>query len=266
MTAFAPLTSPKGHTWFLGGEVADDSEIRAAIGSRAAHGADLIKVMAGGGRTTQNSKPVWESQFARQQLELIVSESRRVGLPIAAHAHGTETMEICAELGVDTIEHGGWLTGPTVEPRCYNPRDDVAEKIATAGTYICPTRTRGWRNWPPSAGLDDLLARLAWMDSHGIQIIAGTDAGVGSGLFDDLVDALGLYEASGMSTPRVLAMATTTAAAAIGRGDQIGRLRAGYEADLLAVTGDPLTDLPALHNVRCVIAAGRPHYPAEKEK
>jgi imidazolonepropionase-like amidohydrolase len=68
--------------------------------------------------------------------------------------------------------------------------------------------------------------------------------------------------AARISTARVLAMATTVAAAAIGRDEQIGRLRAGYEADLLTVSGDPLTDLRALHNVRCVIAAGRVHLPA----
>src|SRR5882757_5714811 len=58
LSSFAPLTSPKGHTWFLGGEVSHDSQIRAAIASHAEHGADLIKVMAGGGRTTQGSRPV----------------------------------------------------------------------------------------------------------------------------------------------------------------------------------------------------------------
>jgi len=80
------------------------------------------------------------------------------------------------------------------------------------------------------------------MGDHSIDIIAGTDAGVGEGVFDDLVESLGIYEAAGWTTPEVLAMTTTRAAAAIGRADRIGRLRPGFDADLL-------------------IAAGRPHYP-----
>ena len=261
LSSLAPLTSLGGHCWFLGGEVGDDAAIRAMVADHAARGADLIKVMAGGGRLTPSAAPVWESQFTRRQLDVVVAAAREVGLVVAAHAHGPETMAICAQAGVDTIEHGSWLSGPTVEPRCYDPRDDVAELIADAGIYVCPTRARNWRNWPLSAGLDDHLGRLAWMAGHGIGIIAGTDAGVGAGVFDDLVDLLGLYEAAGWSRREVLAMTTTVAAAALGRADRIGRLRPGFQADLLVVDGDPLADLRALRDVRCVIAAGRLHYP-----
>lgn len=261
LSSLAPLTSVGGHCWFLGGEVGDDAAIRAMVADHAERGADLIKVMAGGGRMTPSAAPVWESQFTRGQLEVVVAAAREVGLRVAAHAHGPETMAICAQAGVDTIEHASWLSGPTVEPRCYDPRDDVAELIANAGISVCPTRARNWRNWPPSAGLDEHLGRLAWMAGHGITIIAGTDAGVGAGLFDDLVDLLGLYEAAGWSRPEVLAMATTVAAAALGRSDRIGRLRPGFAADLLVVAGDPLADLRALREVRCVITGGRPHYP-----
>jgi imidazolonepropionase-like amidohydrolase len=261
LSSLAPLTSPGGHCWFLGGEVGDDTAIRRMIADHAAAGADLIKVMAGGGRMTPSAAPVWESQFTRHQLDVVVSAAKEVGLPVAAHAHGTETMAICARSGVDTIEHGSWLSGPTAEPRCYDASEEVAALIADAGIYVCPTRSRNWRNWPESAGLDDLLGRLAWMRERGIRIMAGTDAGVGSGLFDDFVESLGIYEAAGWPTSDVLGMATTSAAAAVGRPDQIGRLSPGFEADVLVVAGDPLADLRALHAVQCVLVAGRTHYP-----
>jgi imidazolonepropionase-like amidohydrolase len=261
LTAGAPLTSPRGHCWFLGGEVAGEAEIRAAVEQRAARGADWIKVMAGGGRLTPLAAPVWESQFSERELEVVVAAAREVGLPVSAHAHGTDTMRLCARAGVTTIEHGGWLTGPTAEPRCYDPRDDIAALIATAGVAVVPTRARNWRNWPPEAGLHGLLERLAWMDRHGIQLVAGTDAGVGRGFFDDFVETLTLYRAAGWSTPRVLAMATTLAASALGLGERTGQLKPGFDADLLVVTGDPLTDLESLRNVQCVLAAGRTHHP-----
>lgn len=261
VTAGAPLTSPQGHCWFLGGEVNDITAIRAAVKERAARGADWIKVMAGGGRMTPAAAPVWESQFSERELAVVVAAAQEVGLPVSAHAHGTDTMRLCARAGVTTIEHGGWLTGPTADPRCYAPRDDVAALIADAGVTVIPTRARNWRKWPPDAGLDGLLQRLAWMDGHGIQLIAGTDAGVGRGLFDDFVETLTLYQAAGWSHRRVLAMATTLAATTLGLGDRTGQLLPGYDADLLVVGGNPLVELESLRDVRCVLAAGRAHYP-----
>lgn len=265
LSAFAPLTSPQGHCWFLGGEVADEEAMRAAVKDLVASGADLIKVMAGGGRLTPKAAPVWKSQFTRAEVRAAVDTAHAAGLRVAAHAHGTETMALCAEVGVDTIEHGGWLTGPTADPRCYDPRSDVADLIAEKGIAVCPTRSREWKSWPPEAGLDGLLARLSWMRSQGISLIAGTDAGVGAGKYDDLVEALTLYEAAGWSPSEALATATTIAATALGREHKIGTLAPGYSADILVVDGDPLVDLEALRSVQCVITGGRLHSPPPTE-
>ena len=259
LSAFAPLTSPQGHCWFLGGEVSGEQQMRSAVSRLADSGADVIKVMAGGGRLTPKAAPVWQSQFTLAEVRAAVDAAHAAGLPVAAHAHGTDTMALCAEVGVDTIEHGGWLTGPTADPRCYDPRSDIADLIAARDIAVCPTRSRDWKAWPPEAGLDGLLERLSWMRSRGIRLIAGTDAGVGSGKYDDLVEALTMYEAAGWSTSEALATATTTAAAVLGLGHEIGELTAGYSADVLVVDGSPLDDLEALRDVRCVISGGRLH-------
>ncbi|MBC3189518.1 amidohydrolase family protein [Pseudonocardia sp. C8] len=261
LSAYAPLTSPQGHCWFLGGEVSGVSAVRAAVHEQADRGADLIKLMAGGGRLTPLAAPVWESQFSLEELRAAVETAHGRGLRVAAHAHGTDTMALCAEAGVDTIEHGGWLTGPTAEPRCYEPREDIADLIADRGIAVCPTRFRNWRSWPPEAGLDGLMKRLAWMRSRGIALIAGTDAGVGNGKYDDLVEALGLYVAAGWSPSEALALATTRGSAALGRESDVGRVAQGCTADLLVVDGDPLADLEALRAVQCVVAGGRLHHP-----
>lgn len=260
LSSYAPLTSPQGHCWFLGGEVSGTAAVRTAVHRQADQGADLIKVMAGGGRLTPLAAPVWESQFGLEELRAAVDAAHERGLRIAAHAHGTDTMALCATAGVDTIEHGGWLTGPTAEPRCYEPREDIAELIAARGIAVCPTRFRNWGSWPPEAGLEGLIERLAWMRSRGITLIAGTDAGVGNGRYDDLVEALGLYVAAGWTQSEALALATTRAGAALGDSD-LGRLAPGSAADLLVVDGDPLADLEALRAVLCVVAGGRVHHP-----
>ncbi|WP_285657200.1 amidohydrolase family protein [Actinomycetospora sp. NBRC 106375] len=264
LTAGAPITTPGGHCWFLGGEVYGPGDLRQAVAERAAAGVDWIKVMAGGGMLTPTSPRPWETQFSDDALAVVVDAAREAGLPVAAHAHGTATMAACARAGVDTIEHGGWLSGPGASPGAApatDPRPEVADAIAAAGAVLVPTRARGWRSWPPEGDLDGLLARLAWNASRGIRMVVGTDAGAGPGVFDDVVDTLTLYRAAGWSDAAVLAMATTEAAAVLGLGDRVGRLAPGYAADLLAVDGDPTRDVEALRRLRLVVAAGRDHVP-----
>jgi imidazolonepropionase-like amidohydrolase len=266
LTAMAPLTSPGGHCWFLGGEIDTDGGaervLRAAVDERADAGADVVKVMAGGGMLTPTGAPLWESQFGERDLTVLVAAAHERGLPVAAHAHGTATMARCARAGVDTIEHGGWRAppGPDGEVR-HDLSAKVADLIAASGAVMVPTRARGWRHWPPGTELEPLLEKLAWDAERGIPVIAGNDAGVGQGYFDDLIDTLTLYEAAGWSRPRALALATTRSAAALGQS-HLGRLEPGYGADLVVLDADPLADLDALRSVRLVVVRGRRHVPS----
>ena len=270
LTARSPLTPPGGHCWFLDGEL--DTTPTGAIQARriiteaierlAEQGADVVKVMASGGNLTPAGAPMWKSQFSQHDLDLIVAAAHERGLPVAGHAHGTDAMARCARAGVDTIEHGSWRGEPGPDGALtYDCSEGVAELIAASGAAIVPTRSRGWTTWPPEAQLEVQLAHLAWADQHGITMIAGNDAGVGQGRFDDLVDAISLFGAAGWTPQRALAAATTRAAAVLGQDQRIGRLAPGYRADLLITDRDPLTDLRALRTVRSVIAGGREHRP-----
>ncbi len=253
VTAGAPLTPPGGHCWFLGGEVRP-AEVRAAVAARAASGLDVVKVMASGGNLTPSGPRMWESQFGLAELRVVVDAAHEAGLPVAAHAHGTESIARAARAGVDTIEHAGWQAAGG-ERDCS---DEVADLVAASGAAIVPTRFRGWRDWPPEAGLEAHLERQRWVDRHGIRTIVGNDAGVGKGYFDDLHDAMTFDVAAGWTPARVLAATTSGSAAALGIGDRVGRLAPGFVADVLVVDGDPLDDLDALRRVRLVLAGGVP--------
>jgi imidazolonepropionase-like amidohydrolase len=267
LSARSPLTPPGGHCWFLGGEIdtgGGDAErgLRAAVDERAEAGADVIKIMARGGDLTPAGAPRWKSQFDERDLAIVVEAAHARGLPVAGHAHGTEAMAQCARAGVDTIEHGSWQapSGADGEAR-HDLSAEVAELVAASGAAIVPTRARGWETWPAEAGLDLQLRKLAWDAEHGIPLVAGNDAGVGVGYFDDLVDTLTLFAAAGWSPQQALATATTRAAAALGRADHIGRLDVGHSADLVVLDADPLADLRALKAVRLVVVRGRQHLP-----
>lgn len=255
LSAGAPLTVRGGHCWFLGGEVdATPAAMRTAVRERAEQGLDVVKVMAGGGKLTPSGPSMWESQFGLDELAALVEAAHEAGLPVAAHAHGTDAIALAARAGVDTVEHAGWQAAGGRR----DCSDEVAELVAASGATIVPTRFRGWPTWPEEAGLEAHLERQRWVDRHGIATIVGNDAGAGEGFFDDLHDAMTLYAAVGWTPAQVLAATTSRSAAVLGIGDRVGRLAPGYAADVLVVDGDPLADLAALRRVRLVLARGVP--------
>ncbi|MDQ4033311.1 MAG: amidohydrolase family protein [Actinomycetota bacterium] len=102
LAATAPLTPPRGHCWFLGGEVNGPDQIREQIRRNVSAGADVIKVMASGGSLTPGGAQMWKPQFSTDELKLIVTEARAVGLPVASHAHGNSSIRASIDAGVDT--------------------------------------------------------------------------------------------------------------------------------------------------------------------
>lgn len=189
LSAGAPLTVPGGHCWFLGGEVDGQDSIRARIHATAAAGADVIKVMASGGHMTPSGAAMWESQFTRERLRLIVDEARSVGLPVAAHAHGSRAIADAVTAGVTTVEHCTWMTGPGQSKQ----HEDIARQMAAAGAYAGDTTPPNWTDLaamlPPGPG-HRFGDRLPWMDQLGVKIIIGTDAGLPGAVFGDFVSAL----------------------------------------------------------------------------
>ncbi|SDZ17869.1 Imidazolonepropionase [Amycolatopsis xylanica] len=258
LTAGVPLTVPGGHCWFLGGEVDGDEQIRARVRENAAAGVDVIKVMASGGQLTPGGADMWESQFDARQLRVIVAEASKAGLPVAAHAHGTEAITAAVMAGVSTIEHCTWLG----QGGSYDPRPEIAEEMAARGIAACSAMSGNWRRLREAMGAERaerLFGRLRWLDELGVPLLIGTDAGLPGSVFDDLTSSLELYEHVGFSRERIIELATTGSATALGLGDTTGRVAPGFDADLLVVDGDPTTELTALRQVRLVVAGGRQH-------
>ncbi|AXK32579.1 amidohydrolase family protein [Streptomyces armeniacus] len=256
LAAGTPLTPPGGHCWFLGGEVSGKAAIRELVRRNAEGGADVIKVMATGGGITAGGPAVWEPQFTPDELRLVVREAAAAGLPVAAHAHGTDGIAAAVAAGVDTIEHCTWLARGG-----FDVREELVAEIAARGIRVCPAPSPNWRGFAERFGperAEEMFARVRWMSEQGVRLIAGTDAGVPYAVFDDYVSSLGFFTHLGFTPAQVLGMATAEAARALGVDGDTGALRPGLRADLLVVGGDPLADLEALRDVRFVMADGRP--------
>ncbi|MEV4864573.1 amidohydrolase family protein [Streptomyces ossamyceticus] len=261
VSAGTPATPPGGHCHFLGGEVSGAEEVRGLVRRNITAGATVIKAMVTGGGLTKDGPKSWQSQFTPEELAALVDEAHQAGVPVAAHAHGTEGITAAVEAGVDTIEHCTWMTS-----NGFDLRQDVLKRIVDGGIAICPAVSPHWQMLPRffgeerAAAMFDLVRQMAEAD---VRLIAGTDAGVQRAGFDGLVPALSFYAHLGLPNSKILDMATAEAADALGLGEATGQIVPGFRADLLVVDGDPLVDLTALKTVRTVVASGRRHDPRE---
>lgn len=258
LAAGPPLTTLAGHCHFLGGGVECDIEaVRAAVRERAERGVDVIKVMASGGTMTPGTLQE-VSQFPPDVLQAVVDEAHRLGLPVTAHAHGTASIREALDAGVDGMEHVSfWSADGVDEP------GDLVQRIAESGVVVGVTAgvvpVPGLAPPPAIAmRMPQMLANTRRLSEAGARIAFGTDAGIAPVKPHDVLrHALAQMTATlAMAPVEALRVATSTAADVCGLADRKGRLAPGFDADILAVDGDPLADPEAIHRIRAVFARG----------
>jgi imidazolonepropionase-like amidohydrolase len=258
VAAGPPITSPGGHCHFLGCSATGVSGVRDAVRAHVDRGVDVIKIMASGGNLTEGSRPEL-AQFGIDELRAAVDEAHRHGLPITAHAHGTQAVVDAVAAGVDGLEHISFMTENGVDEIPAGLLERIVEQRITLGMTVGMVPIPG-AGPPPNlaARLPAILANSRRMYASGAVLVAGTDAGLAPVKPPDVVRfAVGqMSQHLGMTPVEALRANTSVAAAACGLGDRKGRIAPGYDADLLVVDGDPLADLGALHRIRAVYRRG----------
>jgi imidazolonepropionase-like amidohydrolase len=256
-----PLTVTGGHCWFLGGEADGIDGIRQAVRDRVARGVDVIKIMATGGNMTPTLGP-HESQYTRTELTAAVDEAHAHGLKLAAHAHGPQGIADAMAAGADSIEHCTFFTADGVDA---DP--NILDQLAHSGAAISMTGAvlPGVEAPYPAMRqrLAAILANHATLFGAGARIVCSSDGGVGPNKPHDVLPygVSSFLPAIGMTNPQALTATTAVAAEVCGIADTTGTLEAGKDADILAVAGNPLQDITAIHNVIAVYARGKraPH-------
>ncbi len=233
-------------------------DIRAFVRQLAEDGADVVKVFAsasireGGGLV-----------MTTEQLEAVCTEAQAVGLRTVVHAYGTDGVTATIEAGCGGIEHG-------------NRYDDaVIDLMAARGTYLDPHVGSLWANYfehrdrfigrgnyteegfalmqeARTTGYETFRRTL---DHGGVKVVFGTDAVAGAHgrNADELVYRV---RDGGQDPMDAIVSATSLAAESLGLADTIGRIQPGYEADIVAVAGNPLDDITATRAVRFVMKGG----------
>ncbi|HTE72253.1 MAG TPA: amidohydrolase family protein [Actinomycetes bacterium] len=257
-----PITTPGGHCANMGGETAGAGALRAAVRARAERGVDVVKIMASGGVNTAGSDAA-APQFGVGDLRVVVEEAHRLGLPVTAHAHSVGSVGDAIDAGVDAVEHATFVTGTG-----FAPDPTAVAQLAARRLPVCPTLGIVPGVTPPPAVLEMMrrtgmttesrAAMFADLHHAGVLLVSGSDAGINPGKRHGVLpEALVQLAQAGVPVVDVLASGTSRAADALAVGDRTGRLRAGLDADLLVVRGDPIVDVTRLRDVLAVVARGR---------
>ncbi len=223
---------------------------RAAVRFQIKYGADVIKAMPSGGVLSLND-PVENPQLTREEMDAIVDEAHQWGRKVAAHCHGDAAAKIAIAAGVDSIEHGTFL------------QPDTLASMRDKGIYLVPTlmageTVKGKLDSFPASIATKAKAAIASRDTlfrnalkSGVKIAFGTDSAVS--VHGTNAREFALMAGLGMSPAAAL---RTTANSAALLGIDAGAIAAGKLADIVAVPGNPLTDITATERVSFVMKEG----------
>jgi len=226
--------------------------IRQAVKENVEAGVDFIKIFATG-TILGPREEVLRPSYSSEEIQAAAEATHAANRLIVAHCHGGPAADACIEAGVDILEHGSLLS------------HDQLEEMAERGTWLCvtlavwmhPHGDMAERLKRPLAAeihrrLDEIQAAMAEAIRAGVRIVVGTDAVHGALAFE--VQAL---ERLGASRAEALRAATSQAGAALGCLGELGVIRPGAFADLIAVQGNPLTSLHSLNRVIWVMQRGQ---------
>ena len=228
---------------------------RAKVREVIKYGADVIKICASGGVLSKGDAAS-AAQYTPEEMKAIAEEAHKLGRKVAAHAHGTESIKEAIEAGIDSIEHSSLIDdegirlakqrGTFLVFDIYN--DDFilqeGEKVGMLPESIEKEKQIG--------KLQRQNFRKAYL--AGAKLAFGTDGGVYP--HGDNWKQFPYMVEFGMKPIEAIRAATVTSAELVGLDKEVGSVEKGYSADIIAVTGDPLSDIRALRDVGFVMKQG----------
>jgi imidazolonepropionase-like amidohydrolase len=227
-------------------------ECLRAVREQVAHGADWIKIYVDWRpyNITDDGKISALTNFTQEELVAMTRETHRLGRKVAVHAVGQEGIKAALDAGADSIEHGSGFT------------EELIGQAQKQGVYWCPTLSVAEYydakedSLPSRRRLEIEYAALKRAHAMGVRIVLGTDAGSMPWDSNQAKEFEFLVRKAGFSPMEAIKAGTSVAAELLGQSNQIGALKPGMLADIVAVPGNPLDDIAALQHVAFVMKDG----------
>jgi imidazolonepropionase-like amidohydrolase len=234
------------------GDSAD--ELRQRVREQRKYGAEVIKVCATGGVFTRNPG---QQQLTDAELRAVTDEAHQWGMKVASHAHGTEGIKASIRAGIDTIEHASLIDKEGI--RLAKERGTWLSMDIYNTEYV---QAEGAKNGVSANSLRTdreiaAIQRAAFRKAYaaGVRMVFGTDVG-GSMPHALAAKQFATMVQFGMTPLEAIQSATRNAALALGREKDVGALQVGRYGDLIAVEGDPTTEVTLLEHVAVVVKGG----------
>jgi imidazolonepropionase-like amidohydrolase len=236
------------------GKVDSADEARFRVREHKRRGSDLIKMMPSGGIASTGDDP-HKMLMTDEEMKAVVDTAHGLGMKVAAHIYPAEAIEHAVRAGVDSVEHGSFADA------------EAYAEMKAHGTYLVPTLTvydvfyQAALHHPetltpgtaPKELANDQIPIKNFPNAlkAGVKIAYGTDIGQG-----DHAREFALMHQAGMAPMDEIMAATRNAADLVGASDRIGSIQPGRYADIVAVTGDPLSDVGEFEKVKFVMKGG----------
>jgi imidazolonepropionase-like amidohydrolase len=226
------------------------AEGRKAARYQIKMGADFIKIAATLSEYVRKSGGLCSQELTFESMQAICQVAHRAGRTVAAHCHGGEGVKAAIRAGVDSLEHGRFLT------------DEILEMMVEHGTYLVPTMSPEGRamaqgrreksdadwNWFCKA-YDAMFDTVARAHAAGVKVAIGSDAAMPFVRHGESAYEMELFVEAGLSPMEAIVAGTQIGAEVLGMAAQIGTLKPGKWADIVIVDGDPLADITVLQEI-----------------
>ena len=244
-----------GHGHFMGLESDGVEAVRRSVRGELKAGVDVVKFISTGGVLTRGVDP---SSYQLNLDEIIagVEEAHKAGRKTATHAQGTTGIEFAVRAGIDSIEHGYYLT-PGIVEEMVKRGTFLVLTITSLTNIIEPGEAGGIPAWAVEKArrvMESAQKSHAMARACGVKIAMGTDAGTPYNLHGNNAEELEQMAKAGFSPMEAIVAATGSAADLLGLNDRVGTLSPGKQADLLVVRGNPLQDISLLRRRECLAA------------
>ena len=228
-----------------------------AVRTQVRAGADIIKITATGG-VLSNTAAGLNQQFSDDELTAIVGSAHRMGRQVTAHAHGVDGINAFLRAGGDSIKHGTYLDDQSI--RLFKSNGAWLIPTLLAGDFVARIASGPDNFFTPAQTAKALEAGPKMLDmarrAHegGVKIAFGTDSGVSA--HGDNAQEFALLVRAGLSPLEAIQAATVGAAEHLRIANEAGKIAVGMPADIVAVSGDPLSDVTELERMKFVMKSG----------